>query len=386
MKTEAQINFLKKIEARLPEYYQTMQLHILNLLRAKLDNATVTLQRYLIPSNEWAKSHDEKALSTTMKSLKAMNPTKKFRYALKKHALAEIVEDLEKWQARYDPCWMLIMRMQFPEINEELSKESEKPPSDRSSYIMTVKEMRDAIKLSMQDTASGDAVWLDVNSFNSTDLLSTTTQPTLSTTVRVNDSPDHVMLDAMHCNPDAEVLRTTIDVYNLARILATVDPSTFGLLKCRGIIKGLETLHDKFGSAKELPVFTFVFDIPRGLSNPQSLRSILEKAEGYSLNERFDLARQLTHSILYVHTASFVHKNIRPETIVVFKNDKSNIGAPFLLGFEKFRHKDGQTYSTGDSLWEQNLCKLNISNHLCLLAPVQPVGPDQLANLPVCLL
>jgi serine/threonine protein kinase len=171
-------------------------------------------------------------------------------------------------------------------------------------------------------------------------------------------------VDTVHCNPIADITRTTKEVCNLARVLSKVDPTTFGLLKCRGIIKGSETITDRLGSPKELPTFTFVFDISPELSNPRSLRSILQKATPYALNERFELARQLTHSILYVHTARFVHKNIRPETIVVFENEKSKIGASFLLGFEKFRQEDGQTYWAGDGLWEQNLCMSSIPKQL----------------------
>ncbi|KAI9849366.1 MAG: hypothetical protein M1830_007121 [Pleopsidium flavum] len=58
---------------------------------------------------------------------------------------------------------------------------------------------------------------------------------------------------------------------------------------------------------------------------------------------------------MFVHTSQFVHKNIRPETIVVFKNENSVLGAPFLVGFEKVRSAEGVTYRLGDSEWQKNL-------------------------------
>jgi serine/threonine protein kinase len=75
----------------------------------------------------------------------------------------------------------------------------------------------------------------------------------------------------------------------------------------------------------------------------------------YSLNERIDLAKILASSVVYVHSSRFVHKNIRPETIVVFDNNTSPIGAVFLIGFENFRPEGGQTFLASDSLWEKDL-------------------------------
>jgi hypothetical protein len=46
---------------------------------------------------------------------------------------------------------------------------------------------------------------------------------------------------------------------------------------------------------------------------------------------------------MFVHTADFVH-NIQPETIVVFRNDGSSIGAPFQMGFENFRPAVTETH------------------------------------------
>lgn len=90
--------------------------------------------------------------------------------------------------------------------------------------------------------------------------------------------------------------------------------------------------------------------------NPRSLRAILLSSELFTLDERLALAQKLTSSILFLHTVSFVHKNIRPETIIVFEDVNSKIGSPFLAGFEKFRLEAGTTYRTGDDTWNHNLC------------------------------
>jgi hypothetical protein len=82
---------------------------------------------------------------------------------------------------------------------------------------------------------------------------------------------------------------------------------------------------------------------------------------------RLNLAKRLTSSILFVHTVQFVHKNIRPETIIVFQDEDSDIGAPFLAGFVQFRVEDGNTYRAGDDIWEHNLCKIPLNLPMIIL-------------------
>jgi len=74
------------------------------------------------------------------------------------------------------------------------------------------------------------------------------------------------------------------------------------------------------------------------------------------LDERLQIARQISKSVLLVHATDFVHKNIRPETIlIVDKEGQSNVKWPFLLGFDCFRTADGKTQRIGDDIWEKNL-------------------------------
>jgi hypothetical protein len=82
--------------------------------------------------------------------------------------------------------------------------------------------------------------------------------------------------------------------------------------------------------------FDFVFQTPKELSNePKSLRSYL-----------FSDAS---------HTLGFVHKNVRPETILAFQDSKSAPASIFLTGFEKVRMSHGRSRLAGDSAWEKNL-------------------------------
>lgn len=365
MKTEAQLNVLKHIAESLDAQYLAMQGLILAELDGKIKKATLTLNQ-LSTGQQWADKHDETTIAARLSSFDNLSLGKKALYTMRKKSLKSIVDDLENWQRRYDPTWMLIMRMETPSISSELKKESEKSQSDRNPFIITAKEMRDAAREYIgTSNYIAQSVWLEHDSFDITHHFPHLPYPTAFTAAEVRDSGRKIMLDTMHCHPMADIPRTTREVCNLARVLSKVDPSTFGLLKCLGIRKGSETVTHELMGSRILPTFTFVFDVSPELSNPRSLRTVLQRAEVYSLNERFELAKQVTHSILYVHTARFVHKNIRPETIVVFANSKSDIGAPFLLGFEKVRHEDGQTYGGGDGAWEKNLCMSYLFNLRC---------------------
>ncbi|KAI4945790.1 hypothetical protein J4E91_007703 [Alternaria rosae] len=69
-----------------------------------------------------------------------------------------------------------------------------------------------------------------------------------------------------------------------------------------------------------------------------------------------DLARKLkARSLSYVHMYEFVHKGIRPETVLNFDSSKTKLAHSFLFGFEKFRADAGRTLKFSDSAWERDL-------------------------------
>nr|POF07130.1 hypothetical protein CFP56_31754 [Quercus suber] len=58
----------------------------------------------------------------------------------------------------------------------------------------------------------------------------------------------------------------------------------------------------------------------------------------------------MARSVINLHSARFVHKNIRPETVLV-----TAFGTSYLVGFESFRSASTMTVLVGDAKWEQNL-------------------------------
>jgi hypothetical protein len=347
IKTEVQITILKRISGSLNARYRDVQARVLSELEGKLKTATLTMDQLI--AGEKDKDIDIAEMS---KALRKMTPMKKVKYGFKKDALEKIIEDLENWQRRFDPSWMLIIRMTDEKIDQQLDQEEKKPR--KTSFIMAAKGVRDAARESTSTLVPDGSI------FVSSDILESEETPipfSSALLCRLSDSKEHVLVDTMICNPITDMARTTKDVRKLARTLSKVDPTTFGLLACHGVVRA--STEDPASTGQEVNAFKFLFSIPPSLKCPKSLRTLLiESDAAWPLNSRFDLAKQLTNSVLFVHNSQFVHKNIRPETIIVFENDTDKMGSSFLVGFEKFRPAEGMTYRTSDGIWQHDLCTL----------------------------
>jgi tRNA A-37 threonylcarbamoyl transferase component Bud32 len=96
--------------------------------------------------------------------------------------------------------------------------------------------------------------------------------------------------------------------------------------------------------------------MPDGYSKPRSLRSLLiERNNDHSLSDRFVIARQLAKSVGYIHTFGFVHKNVRPDNILMLQPREGSMEHAYLVGFEQIRTAEGVTSGVGDTAWERNL-------------------------------
>ncbi|MCJ1262765.1 hypothetical protein MMC22_002635 [Lobaria immixta] len=163
---------------------------------------------------------------------------------------------------------------------------------------------------------------------------------------RVHGRDESVLVDVFEGRREYDITAITKDVVRLARVLSRIDPLAFGLLKCRGVC---QTFQDSF------PTFQFVFEIPPGMSDPQSLRQILMGGSRMPLNENFILTKSLARLVIYVHMSKFVHKKISPETILSSRNRDGNFGSSFLMGFQSFRFVSGMITLRNDDNWKKNL-------------------------------
>ena len=130
-----------------------------------------------------------------------------------------------------------------------------------------------------------------------------------------------------------------------------------GILQCRGFYPQPTFLRCEL-----------VFPLPQGMENPRTLRDLLtspENAQGvrHSLTCRIQLAIRLATAVLYVHAAKLVHKNIRPENILLLETQGDNpmlkfphaLGTSFLIGFDIIRKEDQASGRIGDEDFQKNI-------------------------------
>ncbi|MCJ1231933.1 hypothetical protein MMC12_008612 [Toensbergia leucococca] len=323
-----QIDFIKRIWKSLDEEHQTIQTQILQVLISKLNIIISKLEKL------FKKGSDGQATE------RQFTGVKRWKYVLAKQYLDEAIEDLASWQKMFDPAWFLIMKVSSPFIDQELSRNG-----SAISLFTSASSLRDALR---EEPIQKVPVFLPKDGLETARMREIPFAA--AKCVPRAGSDKWLVVDRILCDPEADVSLVTRDVRELARKLSSVDPFTFGILQCRGVVRVVEPSSGKPSS------FDFIFQIPRELSNePRSLRGYLSSHFNHTLTDRFQLAKQLAKSISYVHTLGFVHKNVRPETVLGFQTNDSVFGLFFLVGFEKVRTADGRTRRSGDSAWEKNL-------------------------------
>ncbi|KAM0438982.1 hypothetical protein ACHAPT_001743 [Fusarium lateritium] len=158
-------------------------------------------------------------------------------------------------------------------------------------------------------------------------------------------------------------------VREVARILRRADPEFMGLLYCDGF------LWDSLKCRFELQ-----FPVPSGLQNPRTLLDLLTDSSSrrfgikHPLNQRIALAKSIVMAVFVLHSASLVHKQIRPDNVVIFENSPfptSNpgtekdpperqsypyvLGKPFLVGFDNVRKVDAASLLLPVEDWKKNI-------------------------------
>jgi hypothetical protein len=327
------LDFIRRIAHLLNESHLIIYNQALEVLLAKFKDLCLRLEAVL----------EKKPDNNGSEVLNA----KSVWFALQKTSIDHAIEELETWQRLTDPFWFLTLRIEDAEMERQLAQ------SNRLRYcIPSTQTIRDGLK---QQEPAG------VSIFRGEDEIRTAQMEAISfcdsrITQRVTSSKP-VILDRVECPPEASsdtIERMTKDVRDLARKLRHNEPAIFGLLSCKGAVKHYD-IHDR--AAQQLTAFSLIFAYPEGLHRPISLRSMLLSGERLgSLSHRFQLAKDLAKAVSYVHTFGFVHKNIRPETVLTFTRNYADSGPlAFLVGFQNVRTAEGKTFRRADQDWEKNL-------------------------------
>lgn len=322
LKTSEQLGFIESIEADLTPEHHEIHVGMLRLLCTKLSTACTKLEAL----------RKKQIDSTTSKSEASL---RRLKYTLTKANVEEVIQDLKTWQELYDPTWYLVLRMSKQSIDAGLCTRT----ASTNSVTKHAVTIREALKPQPSTHAS---VFLSSSRLNEAEMhvipLSTVRWGPLPGA----DSKKLIIIDRIACGGmDPNLVTKAIRA--LAVKLESADPTKFSLLRCRGVMK-------VYDGAKALEGFDMVLDVPKDTGRmPRTLRSSLLSRRKHTLGDRFSLARQIANATNYVHMFGFVHKGIRPENVLCFNDDITQLGPFFLTGFEHVRVADGRTNRAGES-------------------------------------
>ena len=326
-----QLNFLIGIWPNLNEEHQAMQIEVLGVLNSKLKSSIDRLGALF----QKPKASD---------SGQAKRPAvKRWKYIFVKQRTDEAIRSLAKWQKLYDPSWYLILRIASPAIDQGLKQADVKKSEQGAAVVKAASRVRAAlndrppIELNMFLKRSG----LDDARFEAIPHSS-------ATFMQRQGASTWFLVDSIPCFTGLYQDQVTTDVRKLATKLHYTEPSTFHLLKCRGVVRRYDA------NKHRLLSFEMLFE-PQTTNRPRSLRTCLITRLPCTLTERIELARQAAVSVTYVHTLDLVHKNIRPENLISFPEAGSRLAPHFLIGFQQIRNAEGLTQLLGDTDWEKNL-------------------------------
>ncbi|KEF61420.1 uncharacterized protein A1O9_02986 [Exophiala aquamarina CBS 119918] len=269
----------------------------------------------------------------------------RMRYALFEKHIEGLVVELQRWQAVFDPSWYLLTRLVSPEVDKIL----EQTGSDTTVQTQTVSNLHDIraiVRLTNQDTSRphSDTVPQRKVPFLSPDSIhdqrALANEPGLQIG-RIVDSDEVVVLDTTAYHEDSHPQTVATTVRQIARLLSIDDPFSMGFLKCVGLVKSNENQ------------FIYVLALPK--QQPVRLLRSLLYLPSPSLDAKFRIARNLAKTIMSLHAAKFVHKNIRPETVVVQDDGEGEMSQAYLVGFEQLRPDLGHSSLVADMVWQRNI-------------------------------
>ncbi|KAK5988211.1 hypothetical protein PT974_12351 [Cladobotryum mycophilum] len=344
-RTTIQIEFVKRVANSLGEEHCRIHLEVFEMLQSKLRMANTKIESVLGKGSN--------------------SGVNRWKFIFVREAMDETISQLEKWQRVFDPTWYLILRIGDEIIDTELSTPSrlsrdvnlgspgtETPDDDFT--LVPAQRFRGTLGIKKGNEASGKIhITLPEDGL----AWENATQVKYSGTRLIpRAAPKKARMyavDTIVCDQTIDISRVRADAESLAKKLARIDPGTFGLLSCSGLVKR------KDPETGQLASINLIFSMKEEMPKPVALRNHLLHSSGFSLTTVLSVARQLASAVSYVHTCGFVHKNIRPETVLVFpeENDMAPfvLGSAYLLGFDSFRSVNFQTLRSGDEAWDRNL-------------------------------
>ncbi|GAB1315570.1 hypothetical protein MFIFM68171_05780 [Madurella fahalii] len=281
----------------------------------------------------------------------------RWKHAVFRKSLDALMVELEAWQNRFDPSWYLIILIGDSVLDPALAaprQERQVNSAKEASPLDNLLGLRHAIEAG-NNPAAQHPHGLDFHASRLTNAKESIIPYTSAKFIIQPESSGVLLIEPVDLSSGINS-QSIADAENLARKLQHIDPDTFGLLRCEGLLKNTDPLNQRL----------------KALEKQVSLSAVIS------------LAKQLVRSVSYIHACDFVHKNIRPDNIILFPSSSCPIGAAYLLGLTQFRSLAHQTNRFGDSAWHRNLYRHPARQGLCILDDY--VMQHDIYSLGVCLL
>jgi hypothetical protein len=340
LKAQSHFEVIRRMGPLLSESHQIMYNEMAQTLSIKFQAASVRLQR----ATKAKKIQSE----LPFPSVKSPSPERvsKLKFLLVKSSLERTIQELENWELLFNPSWMLMALLSGSKADLELAAVPT-PSGDETSVQESINHVKSIRKAAKWKPNEENTVYLRERGL-STASITPIERGDLSLATFENGK--QYIIDIQQCPIYASIDDISRDVNQLAHKLSMSKSHQTRLLDCKGVVKE----SDQFKVTRS---FTFVMRIPKGVSSkPISLRSCLLLSDtSHSLSERFRLAYQVATAVSSVHTYGFVHKNIRPDVTLLFRDGTSEIGSAYLAGFSHIRGDKSKTNAIGTSSWMADL-------------------------------
>lgn len=324
-------------------------------------------------SDDLYRSIDRRVLQLTQKLSQAdtalrnigKSKAKKISWALKKDALDTLISDFDRWQDRFRPLWFMVVTLASPLVDSAFAKalltNEHGRIVRRSSGVKNPLDVEAGIRRVLSP-----GVGQPQFAFLPPPRSQMKTSGILFSRVKIarhESDKKWYIIDTIEvgASDEHEVRK---NVTTLAAKLAKADSITFGLLNCKGAqrIQGQSARSSassqpaSSSSGRQDVSFQLWFRLPKEMLGLQSLRKLLLSSDEHiSLSRKMRIARELAKAIHYVHIFAFVHKNVRPESILCFEDSAALRSHAFLVGFDAFRSASGGTMMSGDISWGRNV-------------------------------
>ena len=332
--TNSQVQIIQQIQADPDDDFKIIQIRLYDALITKLKDVINKLERV---SDRIRDGNGLPLLSV-----------KKGKYIFATQHLDSAIDEIARWQTRFDPTWKPVMLRSDGASIDRLLRRRKVAGGKHEPDPSLMKATRVLRRLVQNGQSSGAGVSLPKN-----ELVDFMAQYIRYSTAMVYLQPafrGYILETVEQSRPpvsDSWIEELAKDVRNLAEKLQFVDSPKIGIIQCKGFVK-----HESSG-------FHLVFWQPQNTKwgrPPRCLRAMLIENIEHSLSERMAVIKKLARAVSYMRSLGLVHKNIRPETILGFwiSNQSVTLESVFLTGLRHFRAEHGPTEDLVEDGWEKD--------------------------------